>query len=280
MKRKLRVLIVSPEVAPYAAAGPLAEAARAAMAEAAAGGACVSLVMPRYRRPEIDALPLEIFIPELWVPLGSERIKAAVLRAPLAEGEVFFIDNAKYFLRDGIYGTENNSYLDNDERFVFFSRAVVELVLKAKLAVDVIHCLDWTTALVPLFLRTHYAQKPHFKDTAVVLTLRDASAQGQFPAESMALTGLNWDYFTPAGLEQNGKFSFLKAGMIFADALTGLSPEGTEDAALGEILKRRRDVILSTPAAGTGRIPAPGDKEALLLYEHALLLKKGGPVGR
>ncbi len=280
MKRKLRVLIVSPEVAPYAAAGPLAETARAAMAEAAAGGACVSLVMPRYRRPEIDAFPLETFIPELWVPLGSERIKAAVFRASLPEGDFFFIDNAKYFLREGIYGTEHGGYLDNDERFVFFSRAVVELVLKAKLAVDVIHCLDWPAALVPLFMRTHYAQKPLFKDTAVVLTLRDSAAQGHFPAESMALTGLNWDYFTPAGLAQNGKFSFLKAGMIFADALTGLAPEETEDAALAEILNRRRDVLFTAGRAGTEGIPSPEDTGSVLLYERALTLKKGGPVGR
>lgn len=326
MKRKLRILFVSPEMAPFtpsirpgSPAGP-AESTRALAAAVAAQGACVSMVLPRYRRPEVDALPLEIVLPELWVPLGEDKVKAVVSRAALPEGEVYFIDSPKYFLRDHVFGTEHGDYLDNDERFVFFNRAVLEFILKAKLAVDVIHCRDWPSALVPLFLRTHYAQRSHFKDTATVLSLPDSvddpDSQGRFPPETLAFTGLNWDYFTPGQLAHNGNFNFLKAGALSADVLSGpyrfghrragpkaasavmpaasvvmtvdaatqsaspTTPHG--EAGFAEVLAGRRDAYFSL-AVGTGRADGAVTDAAgkfLQLYEKALHIRKGGLHGR
>jgi hypothetical protein len=285
MKRKLRILFVSPEMAPFTPSirpgspAGLAESTRALAAAVAARGASVSMVLPRYRRPEIDALPLEIILPELWVPLGEDKVKAVVSRAILADGEAYFIDSPKYFLRDHVFGTEHGDYLDNDERFVFFNRAVLEFILKAKLAVDVIHCRNWPSALVPLFLRTHYAQRSHFKDTATVLSLPDSvydpASQGRFPPESLAFTGLNWDFFTPGRLAHNGKFNFLKAGVLSADVLSGThrydysrvappasvgAPSVAAAVTAAGTVGRAVDAA-GSPASSSSRLP-PADSEA------------------
>ncbi|MCX6561879.1 MAG: glycogen/starch synthase [Candidatus Aminicenantes bacterium] len=273
MKKKLRVLIVSPELAPLATGtGGLGEMVRLAAEEAAAQGAAVSIALPRYRVPAIEALRLEPVLPEFYVPVGTERVKAAAYRAQSGGLEVYLIDSAEYFLRDRLYGAEGAAYLDNDARFVFFARAVVELILKAKLAVDVVHCHDWPAALVPLFLRTHYAGRALLKDTASVLSVPEFDGKGRFPAESLAFTGLTWDYFTPEQLAQNGRFDFLKAGVVFSDALTGPAwavpgapPRGVDGNGWAEALARRAEAVV------------PPSRPLLEIYRQAIDNKKGVP---
>jgi starch synthase len=282
-----RVLIVSPEAAPFAVAGGLAEAARGLASALSRQGAEVSIVLPKYRRPAIESLALEPVLPELWVPLGGDKVKASVHKAETAFGSVYFVDNPKYFCRHEIYGSAKEEYLDNDERFAFFNRAVLELILKLKLPVDVIHCHDWPTALIPLFLRTHYAQKSHFKDTATVLSVHDAARQGKFPPESLAWTGLNWDFFTPDQLALNGRFNFLKAGLIFSDALNIVRADWKEAFLAGEagsgfegILQRRADGLSEIRNGSDETTWAAAAKEHLELYAKTIGTKRGGQSGR
>ncbi len=274
MAKKLRILIVAPELDPLAAASNgLGAAVRADAEQAAAQGAEVSIVLPRYRVPAIEALAIEPMLPELWVPMGGDKVKAAAYRAVSDGLEVILIDSAEYFLRDRVYGADGAAYLDNDARFTFFARAAVELVLKAKRSVDVIHCHDWPAALVPLFLRTHYAGRAPLKDTATVLSVSRFDGEGRFPAESLAFTGLAWDYFTPDQLAQNGRFDFLKAGVVFSDALTGAAwqrpgqsggaAEAAEEGGWAEILARRAGAIV------------PPSRPLLEIYRLALANKKG-----
>lgn len=282
-----RVLIVSPEAAPFAVAGGLGEAARGLASALSRQGAEVSLVLPKYRRPAIESLALAPVLPELWVPLGGDKVKASVHKAETAFGSVYFVDNPKYFCRHEIYGSAKEEYLDNDERFAFFNRAVLELILKLKLPVDVIHCHDWPTALIPLFLRTHYAQKSHFKDTATVLSVHDAARQGKFPPESLAWTGLNWDFFTPEQLALNGRFNFLKAGLIFSDALNVVRADWKKALLAGEagsgfegILQRRADGLSEIRNGSDETTWAAAAKEHLELYAKAIGTKRGGQSGR
>jgi starch synthase len=282
-----RVLIVSPEAAPFAVAGGLGEAARGLASALSRQGAKVSLVLPKYRRPAIESLALETVLPELSVPLGGDKVKASVLKAEAVFGSVYFVDNPKYFCRHEIYGSAKEEYLDNDERFTFFDRAVLEFVLKLKLPVDVIHCHDWPTALIPLFLRTHYGQKSHFKDTATVLSVHDAARQGKFPPESLAWTGLNWDYFTSDQLALNCGFNFLKAGLIFSDALNVVRADWKEALLAGEagsgfegILQRRADGLSEIRNGSDETTWATAAKEHLELYAKAIGTKRGGQSGR
>ena len=274
------VLLVAAEMAPFTVGGA-SETVRGTAERLAGLGARVSVILPRYRRPKIESLPLEPAGPAFGVPVGEDKVKAtAYSDKPDRNGiRAYFIDHPKYFLRDCVFGTEHGDYLDNDERFAFFSRAVVEFILKNRLDFDILHCHGWPTALVPLFLGTHYAGKMRFRRTATVLSVLDMSAQGKFPPESLAFTGLNWNYFTPERLALNGRFSYLKSGLMFADALA--APPAGEDAGtdpdgdgVAEILARRADSCVTIKAG------ASAARQYLRLYEAALQAKKGGLHGR
>lgn len=252
MNQKLRVIYVSAEVAPYAKSGELADVACSLPKYLSYLGMEVSIFMPKYRNPEIESLPKEMIVSNLLVPLGEKKVKARVFRSKQGKYDIYLIDNPKYFWRENIYGTGKGEYLDNDERFIFFSRAILEFLVKTKLHTDIIHCNSWHTALIPVFLKTHYSHKNQFKKVSTVLTLHNVAYQGEFPPETLVLTGLSWDYFCPEQLSLGGKFNFLKAGVIFSDVLNTVSSSYkreilTEKYGFGleKILKSRKDVFFS-----------------------------------
>ncbi|UCE41959.1 MAG: glycogen synthase [Candidatus Aminicenantes bacterium] len=252
MEKNLRVVFVSAEVSPYAKLGEMADVSYSLPKHLSSLGMKVSLFMPKYRRPEIDSLPMERITSNLSVNLGDRTAKASVFRGEQGKYDVYFIDNPKYFWRDQIYGTGTREYLDNDERFIFFNRAVLEFLHKHKLKTDVIHCNNWPTALIPVFLKTQYTKKKHFHNTATLLTLHNIAYQGEYPPDSLMLTGLNLKYFTSHHLSLNGKFNFLKAGIMYADVLNTVSSTYrreilTKKHGLGleEILRGRKDFFYS-----------------------------------
>jgi starch synthase len=242
--------------------------------------------MPRYRRPEIESLSPELVLPDLAVPLGDEKAKGNVYKAEAGRIPIYFVDNPKYFCRDMIYGSSKGDYLDNDERFTFFGRAVLEFLLKSRLPLDIVHCNDWPTALIPVFLRTHYAQKSQFKDMATVFSLHNVAPQGKFPPESLALTGLNWDYFTPEHLALNGRFNFLKAGLIFSDVINAVRPTYREELLAADsgkdleaILSRRKDAVVTIRNGADEGSWELAAKEYIHIYKKALELRRGGQSG-
>lgn len=261
MAERLRVALVTPEVSPFAGAGRVADYAAGLARRLAARGADVSLIVPKYGTPEGQLLSSVLVQPPLGVPLDGGLVKAGVFAAEEAGVSIYLIDHPRYFLRDKIYGSAGASYLDNDERFVFFSRAAAELLQTFDPPVDVVHCQDWPTALVPVFLKTHYRTSPALGRAATVLTIHTPGEQGEFPPESLAWTGLNWDFFDRRPLDLNGKFNFLKAGMAYSDIVDDAAPTAVPG---GEDEKSWQE----TADACVG------------LYAKALDLKRGGSCGR
>ena len=252
MTNELRVALVTPEAAPFAKSGELAEFCSSLPRYLTSLGFKVSLIMPKYRTPQIASLDAAVVFPEISVPLNGERVKASILRAEQKGYDIYLVDNPKYFLRENIYGPPTGNYLDNDERFVFFSRAVLEFLRQAGLSPDVIHCQNWPTALIPLFLQSHYREDPGLGSVATVLTLHNTAYQGEFPAESLALTDLNWDFFSPRRLSLNGKFNFLQAGAVCADLVNTVSRAYEKEllskgntSGLGGVLRKRRNSFTS-----------------------------------
>lgn len=246
MNSKLSVAYVSTEVFPYAKSGELADVASSLPKYLASLGMSVSVFMPMYRTPEIESLSKELDMSSLFVPLGERKIKATVFKGEQGKYDIYFINHPQYFWRDNIYGTGKGEYLDNDERFIFFSRAVLEFLAKKKIHIDILHCNSWPTALIPVFLKTIYSHKRQFKKTATVLTLHNIAYQGEFPPETLSLTGLNWNYFNSKQLSLNGRFNFLKAGIQFSDVLNTVSSSykkeiltGKPGFGLEEILRKR-----------------------------------------
>jgi len=244
-KRKLRVAFVTPEVAPYAKSGEMADVAASLPKALAARGAEVSLFMPMYRLPAVDSLSKVPVLTDFSVPLGLEKIRAAVHRAELGWADLFLIDCPRFFHREHIYGPSKGAYLDNDERFAFFGRAVLEYMSRARTAPDIVHCNNWPAALIPVLLKTRFASRALFKATATVLTLHNVAYQGEFPADSMSLAGLTWNDFASCRLAFDGKFNFLKAGVLFADAVNTVSREYRKEILAGEQGPGLADILTS-----------------------------------
>lgn len=226
----MRVLFAASEVVPFAKTGGLADVAGALPRALARLGTDVRVVMPKYR--PVDAVRYELRDTGLVleVPISDRTERAAVLEGRLDGGDggpavpVYFLAAPRYYDRDGLYGLAGKDYDDNAERFVFFSRAVVELARLGPFAPDLFHCHDWQTGLVPAYLKHACAGDPRVGGAATVFTIHNLGYQGLFWHYDMHLTGLGWELFSPEGIEFWGKLSFLKAGLVFADLLTTVSP--------------------------------------------------------
>ncbi len=105
----------------------------------------------------------------------------------------------------------------------FFSRGILEACKSLGFRPDIIHCNDWQTGLVPLYLKTLYMNDNFFRDTATLFTIHNIGYQGLFPASDLTLTNFGWDLFTPEGIEFYGRINFLKAGLISAEILNTVS---------------------------------------------------------
>ncbi|HWP34701.1 MAG TPA: glycogen synthase GlgA [Thermodesulfobacteriota bacterium] len=232
----MRILFAASEVAPLAKTGGLADVAGALPRALARLGEEVRVVMPAYRVAMDPRHHLRDAGLALSVPIGGRSETAAVLEGRLGAGPggdsggeaggvpVFLIRADRYYDRDGLYGVAGQDYQDNAERFAFFSRAVVELARQGPFKPDLFHLHDWQTGLVAAYLKHLYAGDPALGQPASVFTIHNLGYQGLFWHYDMHLTGLGWELFTPEGLEFWGKLSYLKAGLVFADMLTTVSP--------------------------------------------------------
>jgi len=218
-----KIAVLTPELSPYARSGELAEATAGLAKYLARAGHEVAVFLPYYRRPELESLNKKALEPELLVPIGSKKVKTTVFKAEVNKYRLYLIDQPKYFHRDYIYGSPKGDYLDNDERFIFFSRAVCEFLASARMKPEVIHCHNWAAAVAPLFLKSSYLKKTNLKKAATLLTIHNFSYQGEFPAESLSLTGLSWNYLNSHQLAFRGKFNFLKAGILFSEVVNTVS---------------------------------------------------------
>jgi starch synthase len=211
----MKILMATIEFSPLGATGDLGDQVRILTTELRKLGHDVSVVMPFYRSVREGKYEVRPTNGEFQVSLGGKRASSDIVETTSPEGiQVYLIRRDEYFDRSGIYGADGRIYEDNAERFIFFSKAVLELARKISPAPELIHCHDWTTALIPVFARER--QMPF----RTVLTIHNLEHQGSFWSFDFALTGLPGSYFGPRGLEFYGRLNFLKGGILYADAVT------------------------------------------------------------
>ncbi|HET9530596.1 MAG TPA: glycogen synthase GlgA [Blastocatellia bacterium] len=211
--------MASSEVIPYAKTGGLADVAGSLPKALTRLGQQVRVIMPRYHTENIlsrgERLP-----GELQVPFDFGTRSAAVYVDRSGEVPVYFIDAPHYFARGKLYGE-----YDDGERFAFFSRAVIELAKELGERFDIIHLNDWMTGLVPAYLKTVYAGDHFFAGTRTLFTIHNLAFHGLFSSDLLAKLGLpDWIYRTEGGIEFYGAASALKAGIVFSDAISTVSP--------------------------------------------------------
>lgn len=221
----MNIVIAASEIFPFCKTGGLADAV-SAMAQifARAKDNKVAVFVPRYRNIGAGAFSLKAVPGSFRIPMG-DRIETVTLSTVNWGGvKAYFVESPRYYDRDELYRTRTGDFADNDERFIFFSRAVLEAVKFINFKPDVIHCHDWQTGLIPAYLKTLYQIDAYFASTASVLTIHNIAYQGFFPKESVFKAGFSWREFTPDKLEYYGGANFLKSGVVYADQLTTVSP--------------------------------------------------------
>lgn len=209
---------------PFAKTGGLADVSGVLPRAIKAEGHDVRVVMPKYRVVDNQKFGLRNLTKSLTIPVGGEVAIVSILQGELEKGiPTYFIDYEPYFEREELYGTPQGAYEDNAERFILFSRALLESVKAIGFQPDVIHCNDWQTGLIPVYLKTLYKKDPFFQRTATVMTIHNIAYQGTFTKNTLHLAGLSEEEFSPEKLEFYGKISFLKGGLVYADMLNTVS---------------------------------------------------------
>jgi len=229
----LRIAHAASEVYPFARTGGLADVLCSLPAALEKSGHQVSLIIPYYR--SLENLAGVDWLPPVETSLGEEFGIGRILH-PDTGCPVYMISKDLYFDRSGLYGPrEGGDYPDNASRFSFFSRAVAAAVEQFRFKPDVLHCHDWHTGLAPLYLQD--------SGPATVFTIHNLAFQGNFPSEQFVLTGLPESLLTPDGLEFWGNFSFMKAGILFSDRLTTVSPTYAREILTSENGEGMNDIL-------------------------------------
>lgn len=249
----MNILLAASEVTPFAKTGGLADVAGALPLEIARLGHSVAVIMPHYAQCRQAGVAIEPLGVSLSIPIGSKTVAGNLFggKLPGSDVPVYFVGQDDYFYRSGLYADEQDKdYVDNCERFVYFSRAVLEAIRLLDLNVDVLHLNDWQTALAAACLAAEYRYQPGYEDIATVFTVHNLAYQGQFWHWDMALTGLDWKYFNWHQMEYFGHLNLMKTGLVFADALTTVSPryaaeiQGSEQGCgLEGVLQQRRAAL-------------------------------------
>ncbi len=219
----MKIVFVASEMRPFAATGGLADVISSLSFALARLGHDVKVFLPRYQKIDSSLYNLEKVTDFLPVPMGKAREQGGLFKMLHGDVELFFLDQPFYFNRPELYGTPEGDYEDNDRRFTFFNRGVLEALKKINYAPDIIHCHDWHAGLIPAYLKTLYKNEPLFQKTHTVFTIHNIAYQGNFPPDSFPVTGFPWSEYRFDRFEFWGKMSFLKGGLVYSDLLTTVS---------------------------------------------------------
>ena len=230
----LKIAYVSPEVVPFIKTGGLADVAGALPSELAEQGHQVKVFLPLYSAIDTGKHGITCLKNDLSIKAveNEEHFDLYHIREDNSQCEYYFIKMDKYFNRDGLYVSPDTGkdWEDNDDRFIAFSKAVLESLIALDFKPDIIHCNDWQSGLIPAYLkRSDYGLK-YFNQTRTVFTIHNIGYQGLFPAKTFSKLGLDKKWFYPtSGFEYYNKICFLKVGIHFADILTTVSPRYADE---------------------------------------------------
>ncbi len=235
----MKIAICASEVVPFAKTGGLADVTGALPLELESLKQEVIIIMPRYKAIQEPKFSIKRLNTDISYAVIGKNIK------------VYFIENDLYFNRDGLYQDKTGDYKDNLDRFSYFSRRVPELLKEINFKADIIHCHDWQSALIPIYLKTLYAGNQFYKNTRTVFTIHNIGYQGLFPKDEFPKLGIDWKFFNMEMLEFYDKVNLLKGGMVFSDIINTVSPTYAKEIQTkefgygleGVLVKRKKDVF-------------------------------------
>ncbi|MBK5276731.1 MAG: glycogen synthase [Desulfuromonadales bacterium] len=228
VSEKLSILMVASEAAPFAKEGGLGDVVGALPKYLARLGHDVRVVIPRYYSVSREKYGLRLLTGTLVVPMGIiGHMYCGVYegRLPGSDVQVYFLEHERFFGRPGLYQQDGQGYLDNDNRFVFLSKAALELCKMLDFHPDVVHAHDWHTGVIPALLNTSYLHDRFVGESASLLTLHNMQHQGNFYPGLMEVLGIGWKHFNYLELEKDDQVNLLKGGIYNATLLNTVSEE-------------------------------------------------------
>ena len=228
----MNIVYLTTEAVPFAKTGGLADVCGALPVRISNLGHRASVIMPAFRSVRRCGLPIESTDISFAVPMSPQKlIGCRLLKSTIPESDVpiWFIDQPQYFDRPTLYGTSNGDFADNAERFAFFCRAAIQAMQRIGWSIDIAHCNDWQTSLIPALMRANSSVDSALSRAATVLTIHNLAYQGSFPKDAFHWTGLDWQHFNANEFEYYDHLNFLKTGIVTADMVTTVSPQYAEE---------------------------------------------------
>ena len=247
----MRILLASSEVYPYSKTGGLADMVGALAKALARAGHQVGIVTPLYGPIRGRFPDLQKFDWHMDLPLGPARVIADVWTLEHSKNvTTYFVNQPHFYDRQGIYNEGGVDYPDNGERYVFFAKAVVHLARYLPWTPEVVHLHDWQVGLVPILALHHRLTQGWPNPPRTCYTIHNLAYQGVFPRPYYDLTNLPLDYFNPNGVEYYGHMNCMKAGIMYGDTLTTVSPRYAREimteefgCGLDDRLRQRQDSL-------------------------------------
>jgi len=219
----VKIVYAASEIVPFASTGGLAEVGAALPRALSDRGIEFIRVMPLYRQVAEGGFELKDTGMRLDIPVGFRRHKAEIWLTREPGPLTYFIRKDEFFDRSQLYSLPERDYDDNLERFVFFQKAVVALIDALELKPDIVHCSDWQTGLIPLFLKHGIHGMGRTQTEKTVFTIHNLAYQGIFPGSQYSVTNLPFFCFTVDVLEFYGNINCMKAGITTSNIITTVS---------------------------------------------------------
>lgn len=221
-----KILLAASEAVPFIKTGGLADVVGALPKYIDREEYDVRVILPKYACMDAAFLPQLRYVCHFYVNLNWRKQYAGIFETEYRGIKFYFVDNEFYFAGPSPY---HNIYEDV-EKFAYFSKAVLNSLPYLDFVPDVIHCNDWQTGLIPVFLRTAFGDDRFYAGIRTVFTIHNLQFQGRWRIkEVMDITGLPAGIFTATGLESYGEANYLKGGVVYADAVTTVSPTYASD---------------------------------------------------
>lgn len=235
----MKILYATSEAVPFCKTGGLADVAGSLPAALAAEGAEVAVVLPLYQRVRErfgDQLTFECYD---YVDLAWRHSYCGLFSLEKDGVTWYFLDNEQYFNRPDLYG-----YMDDGERFGFFSRAVVRMLPHMKFWPEVIHCNDWQTALVPIYLKDDGVREEKYRSIKTALTIHNIEYQGRYGTETLGdLFGLDYGWAADGTILMDGDVNLLKGAILCADAINAVSPTYANELKMAYFAHRLENIM-------------------------------------
>ena len=235
----MKILYATSEAVPFCKTGGLADVAGSLPPALAEQGAEVAVVLPLYQRVKErfgSQLKFECYD---FVDLAWRHSYCGLFSLEKDGVTWYFLDNEQYFNRPDLYG-----YIDDGERFGFFSRAIVRMLPHFKFWPEVIHCNDWQTALVPIYLKDDGVREDRFRSIKTTMTIHNIEYQGRYGMQTLGdLFGLDHGWADDGTIIMDGDVNLMKGAILCADAINAVSPTYANELKMSYFAHRLENIM-------------------------------------